>query len=133
MPANPSLTCQVVVARTDAPLATRALVARSFRDRMVGLLAHRALPQGEALVLPRCSSIHTLGMRFPIDAVFVSRDWRVVALRECLGPGRIILPIRDAWGVIELACGTLRQVQDLKVGDQLRLALETAGGRAKNG
>lgn len=92
---------------------------------MVGLLRHRELPADEALVFPACNSIHTVGMRFPIDVVMVDREWRVVALRERLVPGRVVLPVRRAWGVVEASCGTLKRV-GLRVGDQLVVIAGTA-------
>lgn len=113
-------TVQLVIARTREPLAARACLARTFGERAIGLLGHRTLPDGEALVLERCGSIHTVGMRFPIDAVFVDRAWRVVALKGRLGPGRVIWPVRRAWGVVELAAGAVERV-GLQLGDQLEV------------
>jgi uncharacterized membrane protein (UPF0127 family) len=111
-------TLRVEVERTRQVVVERARVARTWRQRMVGLLAHRRLPADEALIFPACTSIHTLGMRFPIDVIVVDRQWRVVALRERLAPGRVVLPVRHAWGVVEAACGTLERV-GLQVGDRL--------------
>ena len=85
---------------------------------MVGLLAHQRLPADEALIFPACTSIHTFGMRFPIDVIVVDHEWRVVALRECLMPGRLMLPVRRAWGIVEAACGTLKRV-GLRMGDHI--------------
>ena len=112
------MTVRLEIERTRAVVAERAQVARTWRQRMVGLLAHRRLPAEEALVFPACTSIHTFGMRFPIDVIVVDREWRVVALRECLAPGRLVLPVRRAWGMVEAACGTLKRV-GLKMGDRL--------------
>ena len=111
-------TVRLDVERTQARLAEHAQVARTSWQRMVGLLAHRELPAEEAMVFPGCSSIHTVGMRFPIDVIFVDREWRVVALREGLVPGRLVPPVRRAWGVVEASCGTLKRL-DLQVGDRL--------------
>ena len=109
---------QVTVNRTGRPLASRAREARGLLARAIGLLGRRGLGEGEALVFSRCNSIHTLGMRFPIDAVFVDREWRVVALRPGLAPGRFVLPVPGAWAVLELAAGTLHEA-GLQIGDQL--------------
>ena len=108
------------IARTGRLLAARAAMARTLMARMKGLLGHRSLGAQEALILPQCHSIHTLGMRFAIDAVFVDRAWRVVAMRPHLRPGRLLWPVFNAWGVVELADGTLDRA-GLLVGDQLRL------------
>ena len=118
-------TVRVEVERSRAPVAQCAQIARSWRQRMVGLLAHDALPSDEALIFPGCNSIHTFGMRFPIDVIFVNREWRVVAVREGLLPGRLVLPVRRAWGVVEAACGTLKRV-NLRVGDRLVVVSGTA-------
>lgn len=116
---------RLTIERTGQVLAGQARVARTWRQRMVGLLAHRQLAAEEALIFPACTSIHTVGMRFPIDVIVVDREWRVVALRERLAPGRVVLPVRRAWGVVEAACGTLKRA-GLKVGDQLVMISQSA-------
>ena len=116
---------RILVAKTGTPLASRAVVARGFLKRAWGLLGHRALPDGEAMVLPYCRSIHTCGMWFPIDAVFVDRDWRVVSVRGRIDPWNITWPIRGAWGVIELPSGTAEK-HHIGIGEQLQLAQANA-------
>ena len=110
----------LILARTQRPLASKVTLARTWTARLVGLLGRRALAEDEAMVFPRCRAIHTLGMRFPIDAVFVDRDWQVVAVREGLTPWHLVLPVWGAWGVVEMACGTLARA-GLQVGDELKL------------
>ena len=114
----PSQMYEVRNARTQQLVASHASFAASWRTRMVGLLGRRALPDGEALIFPRCRAIHTIGMRFPIDAIFIDRAWRVVALRPALAPGLPAIWAWDAWGVIEAAQGTIASAQ-LRIGDQL--------------
>jgi uncharacterized protein len=87
---------------------------------MIGLLGHAKLADGEALVFPRCNSIHTIGMRFAIDVVFVDQNWSVVSIEEGLVPGRLIAPVWNAWGVIEAASGASRACE-LQKGDLLEL------------
>ena len=43
---------------------------------------------GEALLIERCGSVHTVGMRFALDLVFLDRGWRVVRVARNVGPGR---------------------------------------------
>ena len=109
---------RILVQGRDLPLASRAVKATSFVARLKGLLGRSGLPEGEALIFERCRSIHTIGMRFPIDVVFVDRGWNVVALHCNLGPGRLIAPVRGAWGVVETASGRAAQT-GLRVGDRL--------------
>jgi len=76
------------------------------------------MPADDALIFERCRAIHTVGMRFSIDVAFVDRGWRVVALRADVRPGRMLLPTWRAWGVVELAAGSLARA-GVRVGDQL--------------
>ena len=101
-------------------LATHATIADGLCERLIGLLGRASLPAGEALVFPQCWSIHTIGMRFPIDVIFIDRAWRVAVLKPAVPPGRMIWPVHAAWGVIEMAAGAI-QACELIVGDQLHL------------
>lgn len=53
-------------------------VATGFHARLLGLALLPAERAGPGLLLPRCRSIHTIGMRFPIDAVFLDRRGREI-------------------------------------------------------
>lgn len=113
-------TVTVRLKRTAQSLALRAVVARSWRARMVGLLGHAKLEDGEAMVFPGCGAIHTVGMRFAIDVIFTDRAWRIVSLRARVTPGRLAVLGRRAWAVIEAAEGTIERFA-LQVGDELDL------------
>ncbi|WP_435102100.1 DUF192 domain-containing protein [Arhodomonas sp. AD133] len=63
-------------------------VAESFFKRARGLLFSRELGPGEGLLLRKCRSVHTVGMSFPIDVVFLDADGVVLARRDDLGPWR---------------------------------------------
>ena len=99
-------------------LASRVERADTLLRRMVGLLGRSSLADGEALILPRCRAIHTCGMRFAIDVVFVDVDWRVAALKPQVPPWRIVGSVREAWGVLEMAAGTIARFGLVK-GDRL--------------
>ncbi len=105
-------------AEARAVVASRTAVARSAIDRAVGLLKYRTMPEGLALIFPGCNSVHTVGMRFPIDLIFVDRAWSVVCAEPEVKPGRLIFPVRGAWGVVEAAAGTIRKI-GLAAGDRL--------------
>jgi len=82
----------------------RVLVARSFLQRARGLLGRTHLAADEALLLRPCSSVHTFGMCFAIDVVFIDPQGVVVAVREALGPWRFAR-CRGAAAVLEMAAG----------------------------
>jgi uncharacterized membrane protein (UPF0127 family) len=92
-------------------------IADSSRKRRTGLLKHTALPRGEGLYITPCEGVHTFGMKFPIDVLFVSRDKRVLKVRPAIPPARISLCLR-AHSVIELPAGTAEET-GTGVGDQL--------------
>ena len=98
----------------------RCRVARSLRDRTVGLLGTAELPAGEGLWIERSPSIHMFLMRYPIDAVFVGRDRRVVRIVERLRPWQIVAWVRGARDCLELPAWAARAA-GIEVGDELGL------------
>jgi hypothetical protein len=97
-------------------LAEKAGIADTLASRMKGLLGRKGLDPGEALVIIPCISIHTVGMRFPIDAVFFGRDNKAVATLRHMKPYRLSGLYTSARGVIELPAGTLDR-SPVDVGD----------------
>jgi uncharacterized protein len=91
----------------EAASRTRTLevmVASSPLTRMRGLLARPALRGGEGMLIKPCNMIHTLGMRYPIDVVFMRRDGLVLKVSPAVAPRRM----RGHFGahcVLELAAG----------------------------
>ena len=96
----------------DVVICDQLVLGESFWQRFRGLMGRASLDEGEGLYLPD-NSIHMMFMRFPIDALFVSKAdaagrRRVVGLRPQLPPWRgLVLPVREAEGVVEMAAGTL--------------------------
>ena len=86
-------------------IARRVHMACSFRSRCIGLLRRRSMPEQEGLLLMPASSVHTLGMRFNIDVVFLSRQMRVLGLAENVAPWRVVIAPEGTTRVLELAAG----------------------------
>lgn len=80
-------------------------VARGFRARLLGLAALDWKEAGGGLLIPRCSSVHTFGMRFALDLYFLDRGGVVVATRLAVPPKRLAY-CRGASAVLELPAGT---------------------------
>jgi len=106
--------------RTGAALAVRVERASSMLGRMRGLLGRSELPQGDALLIAPCASIHTLFMRFRIDVVFLSRELRVVRAISGLHPWRATRFHRGAAMAVELPEGTVART-GTREGDVLEL------------
>jgi uncharacterized protein len=95
-------------------------VADTAARRMKGLLGRRSLGDDEGLLLRPAGSIHTAFMHFPIDAVFLDADLRVLRVEANLRPWRIAAQ-RGAKAVVELPAGTAEGM-GLAVGTTLELA-----------
>jgi uncharacterized protein len=100
-------------------IASVVEAALDSKSRRRGLLGRSALPDHHALVLAPCNAVHTVGMQFPIDVLFVSGDGRVVKVIEHLGAWRIAGAIR-ASATVELAAGMVRRTR-VSVGDCLAI------------
>ncbi len=94
--------CGLLLRERVMPL--RVKVAETARERMRGLLGRRGLEPDEALLLERCGAVHTFGMRFPIDVVFVGRDARVLAVHRTVRANRLLAHWRGAQ-TLELQAG----------------------------
>lgn len=80
-------------------------IANSFISRLVGLLSRRQLPDSEALLLVPCASIHTIGMRFTIDVLFLNRENRVLGYSDNVLPNRFRFAPKGTEKVLEIAQG----------------------------
>jgi hypothetical protein len=76
-------------------------VARGLRARFLGLAYLDREEVGPGLLIPRCSSVHTFGMRFPLDLYFLGGDGEVVAVRHGV-PARRLAFCRRARAVLEI-------------------------------
>ena len=106
--------------RTNQAVATQVEIAATRRSRNRGLLGRDHLDEAAAMLLAPCTSVHTVGMRFPIDVVFVDRQGYALKVVRNLRPWRIALSVGGS-AVIEMAAGSLRWGQVVP-GDRLYLA-----------
>jgi uncharacterized protein len=79
----------------EVPVATSAV------SRLLGLALLPCGRAGSGLLIPRCRSVHTFGMRFPIDVLFLDERDRVIELRRSVPPWRLIR-CAGAMAVLEL-------------------------------
>jgi hypothetical protein len=87
-------------------------VPTTRRERARGLRLRAGLAPGTGLLLERCRSVHTFGMRFPIAVAFLDRDLAVLEVRR-VPAGRLLRPRRRVRHVLELPVGA-----DVRVGDR---------------
>jgi uncharacterized protein len=87
--------------------------------RLRGLGGLEDLPGEHGLLLPRTRSVHTLGMRFALDLVWLGRDGAVLDVEERIGPRRHAMA-RSARSVLEVRAGWGRRFVDAGLEGALR-------------
>lgn len=102
----------------DRMLAECVTVADTSRKRRTGLLKHESLPAGEGLWIAPCEAVHSIGMKFAFDVLFLDRSRRVLKIRKEMVPNRMAICLR-AYSVLELPAGTAAAT-GTAVGDQLQ-------------
>lgn len=103
---------------TDREIVTRVKVADGFFSRLIGLLSRSSLGSDEGLWIAGCDSVHTIGMRFDIDLVFLDRAGVVLKIVSGAARNRPYFGKRGAASVLELAAGAASQ---MSVGDRVAL------------
>lgn len=99
-------------------VAREARIAKTHWSRFLGLMGRRKLGEGEGLLLIPGGSIHTLFMRFPIDAIFLDRDWKVRKIASNVKPYRMAFGARGVGIVLEVPAGTAAAI-GIEQGDTL--------------
>lgn len=95
---------------TGIRVAQSVAQARGWVGRGWGLIGKKELPEGSGLWLSHTSAIHTLGLRFPIDVLFLDGEGRTAGVAQRVGPNRLYCGRRGAHSVVELAAGALAKV-----------------------
>jgi uncharacterized membrane protein (UPF0127 family) len=82
--------------------------AATLRSRLLGLAFMRSMPNGCALLIPHCRSVHTFGMRFAIDVAFLDERGRPLRVERAV-PRRRVRSCRGAFAVLETSAGEIDQ------------------------
>ncbi|MBP5509661.1 MAG: DUF192 domain-containing protein [Kiritimatiellae bacterium] len=65
--------------------------AERFFARLRGLLGRKTLPDNHVLRIRHCNAVHTVGMKFNLDLIFLSADGRVIRVCRNIPPGRLFV------------------------------------------
>lgn len=104
-------------------VATEATLADSYLRRLVGLLGktRRWAQLGRGLWIVPSRGVHTIGMLFPIDLIFLNKEKEVIHIEEHVRPFRISSVSLKATSVLELPPHTIYR-SGTQVGDRLEIA-----------
>jgi hypothetical protein len=109
---------------TGRIVAREVEVADTFWSRFRGLMFRRRFPQGKAILFrfkkPGRHAVHMFFVRFPIDLLYLNRQFKIVEIREALKPWRFYRPKHLATNLVELPAGSVRKL-GIKTGDQLEI------------
>ena len=104
-------------------VATHATVAEGYLSRLVGLLGttRRWARPGKGLWILPSHGVHTIGMLYALDLIFLDRNHVVVSVEEHVRPFRISKVSFKADSVLELPVHTVFRTET-RVGDQLEIS-----------
>jgi uncharacterized protein len=100
-------------------LADRAAIANTSSTRRTGLLKHTKLDPGDGLWIVPSEGVHTFGMKFPIDVLFLDKKRRIKKMRPNMVRGKIAMSLLSH-STLELPAGTI-EATGTERGDQLEL------------
>jgi len=123
---DPGLRLRVSNLTRQTLLASRVEVADVGPKRRKGLLGRKQLAPGEGLWTRPCEAVHTFGMKFAIDLVYLDRENRIVKIRNNVPPWRLSACL-SSHSVIELAAGSLRGMHSMP-GDKLEFIPVSSSG-----
>ena len=103
----------------NVELGPKVRVAKSILERAIGLLATPSLAAGEGLWISPCKSIHTFFMKYPIDAIFLDAEGRILD-QKTFRPWRLSGWCAKSKGVLEFSAGTTART-GTRVGDQIEM------------
>ena len=112
----------------QAYLATALAIADTHWTRLRGLLGVRSgdFGNGSGLWIVPCHGVHTLGMGFPIDVVYLDDAKTVIHIQGDLPPWRFAPVRRRAASVLELPCRTAAETRT-EIGDKIKIKLGKDG------
>ena len=115
----PTLPHHLVNVTRGVVLATTIEPALDSETRRRGLLGRDGLPAASAIIIAPSNAVHTFGMRFPIDLLFVRKNGQVVKHVVNVPPRRISVGWRG-YAVIEF-CANHPGVERTEVGELLEI------------
>ena len=86
------------------------LVADTWLSRLVGLLRYNRIDNSTGLWLLPCGSIHTMWMRFSIDAVYLDECGKILKIKENIKPFRFDFAPEGTSSVLEVAANNAKQL-----------------------
>lgn len=100
-------------------LVSELRIAQTFWQRLMGLLGTSRLAPEQGLLICPCSSVHTVGMRYPIDVLFLDKNLKVLKVISSLPAMRAVVCLKSCMA-LEISGGMAAKT-NTTAGDQLEI------------
>lgn|SRR5574344_2531127 len=107
---------------TDTTICNSAVLANSLIKRLKGLLfikKCKAFSEFDGLILQPCKAIHSFGMNFRFDAIFIDKNYKIIKIYENFRENKLSLYVFKAKYVLEIPEGTTK-IKNIKIGNVLK-------------
>ena len=94
-------------------------IADNVVSRGLGLIGRGGWKRN-GMLLKDTNAIHTVFVRFPIDVIFLDKDFKILRVVENMEPFRFSPIVWNAKHVLELPTGTIKN-KSLRVGNKIKL------------
>jgi len=112
--------CRVL--KDEMILFNHIRIAESFYEKLVGLLKDKVLDSQQGLLLNGCKQVHTIGMKFPIDVIFLNKEGVILHFENNMLPRQMSKYIKRAFYCLELKSGAIQE-HDLKLNDHIEFEM----------
>lgn len=110
---------KIIVKNKNVILANDVYIAKTTKERMLGLMFSKKIVQGDSLWIRPCNSIHTFFMNYSIDAIFLDKSLKIIKVYRNLRPWRITPILWRAKSVLELEAMSV--ADEIVPGDQIEV------------
>ncbi len=111
---------KIILKKNNKIICENAKWARDFFARLCGLLGKAGFDVNDGLLISPCSQIHSLGMKFRFDVLYIDNTLRVVKVFENVAQNRILPYDSASKKVLELPLGKISACQ-ITIGDFILL------------
>lgn len=111
--------CDIYLDQSDNALFSRVRIPNSFFSKAKGLLGEKSLKSDTGMLFKQCSSIHMVGMKIPLDILFLAKDGTILKCVKNLQPWRAAVCLK-ATTTLELASGSIERLA-LRTGMKLEI------------
>lgn len=108
---------EIIIKDTNKIIFSQAVIAKTFIQRLIGLIGRSSLPDNEALVFYDANSIHMFFMRIPLDLIYLDKNLKITKLVRNIKPWSMSVCLK-AKVTIEVTSNAIER-NSLKLGQTL--------------